>query len=403
MNQQLTSRERMLAALSCQEPDYAPCCFMIFSALRSQCKNEFEFVDKQLALGMDPTLNIMTDLILSRANTDQADLGGLPVRYDPRVTVRQWREDLPNEHYPLLHKEYVTPAGSLHTIVAKTDDYQQGDRVPLFDDFVIPRSRKRLVARPEDLEALRYLLVPPSKDDIDALRKRAAQAKAFAAARGVLLDARWGAVVDVACWLAGMTELVMMGIDQPDFLEELLGTIEVWNRSRMEVMLDMGIDLLLRRGWYESSEFWSPAMYRRFILPSLRRDAEMVHQAGAKFGYIMSTSQTPLADMLLEAGIDALIGLDPVQGKGVDFQALKRKIGQRVCLWGGVNGFVTMELGTEEEVRAEVRRALDVLGPGGGFVLSPVDNVTQNTDLAWRNVRALLDEWRKGCAYPMRA
>jgi uroporphyrinogen-III decarboxylase len=397
MKPQMTSRERMLEALSCRQPDYAPCSFMIFAALRSQCKDEFEFVDKQLALGMDPAINIVTDLILSRENTDQADLGGLPVRYDPQVVVRQWREDLPNERYPLLHKEYSTPAGALHTVVARTEDYQQGDRVPLFDDFVIPRSRKRLVARPEDLEALKCLLVPPSADDIAALRERARASKAFAAQRGVLVQARWGSVVDTACWLAGITELVLMGIDQPDFLEDLLEIIETWNRSRMAVMLEMEPDLFIRRGWYETSELWSPAMYRRFILPGLRRDAEMAHQAGARFGYIMSTAQTPLADQFLEAEIDALIGLDPVQGKGVDFAALKRKIGQRVCLWGGVNGFVTMELGAEDEVRAEVRRALEVLGPGG-FVLSPVDNVTQSTDLAWRNVRILLDEWRKGRA-----
>ena len=167
----------------------------------------------------------------------------------------------------------------------------------------------------------------------------------------------------------------------------------------MAVMLDVGVDLFVRRGWYESSELWSPAMYRRFILPGLCRDVEMVHEAGARFGYIMSTAQMPLADMLLEAGIDALIGLDPVQGKGVDFELMKRKVGKRICLWGGVNGFVTMELGTEEEVRAEVRRALEVLGPGGGFVLSPVDNVTQNTDQAWRNIHTLIDEWRRGRGY----
>jgi uroporphyrinogen-III decarboxylase len=397
----LTSRERLLEALSCREPDYAPCSFMIFAALRSQCKDEFEFVDKQLALGMDPTVKIVAGLVLSREHTDQADLGGLPVRLDPRVEVREWREDSPHERYPLLHREYVTPVGALHTIVAKTEDYRQGDRVPLFDDYVIPRSRKRLIARPEDLESLKYLLLPPSNEDVAALRERAAVVKAFAAQRGVLVEARWGSVVDTACWLAGITELVLMGVDQPAFLEEFLGTIEAWNRSRMDVMLDTGVDLIIRRGWYETSEFWSPTLYRRFILPSLARDAEMAHQAGAKFGYILSTAQTRLADQLLEAGIDALIGLDPVQGKGVDFAALKRKIGHRVCLWGGANGFVTMELGTEEEVRGEVRRALEILGPSGGFVLSPVDNVTQDTDLAWRNIRVLLDEWRQRRAYPL--
>jgi uroporphyrinogen decarboxylase len=129
----------------------------------------------------------------------------------------------------------------------------------------------------------------------------------------------------------------------------------------------------------------------------------MAHQAGAKFGYIMSTGQTPLAELLLESGVDTLIGLDPVQGKRTDFQVLKHKLGGRVCLWGGVNGFVTVELGTPDEVRAEVRSALEILAPGGGFILSPVDNVTANTEHAWRNVHTLIDAWREGRQYPMRA
>jgi uroporphyrinogen decarboxylase len=279
--------------------------------------------------------------------------------------------------------------------VSKTEDYEHGERVPLFDDFVIPRAQKRLVARHEDLEALRYLLTPPSREDIARVKERARAVKVFAQAHGVLVEAGWGAVVDTACWLAGMTELVLMAADQPEFLQDLLGIIESWNRQRMAVMLDGGVDLFVRRGWYESCELWSPSLYRRFILPGLRRDVEMAHQAGARFGYIMSTGQTPLAEALLESGIDTLIGLDPVQGKRTDFQVLKRKLGGRVCLWGGVNGFVTMELGTPEEVRAEVQSALETLAPGGGFILSPVDNVTANTERAWRNVHVLIDAWRK--------
>jgi len=49
-------------------------------------------------------------------------------------------------------------------------------------------------------------------------------------------------------------------------------------------------------------------------------------------------------------------------------------------------------------VRAEVREALRVLAPGGGFILSPVDNVREDTPQARRNVGVLLDEWKKSFA-----
>ena len=50
----------------------------------------------------------------------------------------------------------------------------------------------------------------------------------------------------------------------------------------------------------------------------------------------MTTGQIPLLDQLLESGIDVLIGVDPVQGKGMDLAAIKAKLGGKVCLWGGV-------------------------------------------------------------------
>ena len=53
-----------------------------------------------------------------------------------------------------------------------------------------------------------------------------------------------------------------------------------------------------------------------------------------------------------------------------------------------MSGAVTVETGTEEETAAAVRRALEVLGSGGGYILSPVDNVREDTENAWRNTRA---------------
>ena len=66
-----------------------------------------------------------------------------------------------------------------------------------------------------------------------------------------------------------------------------------------------------------------------------------------------------------------------------------------MCLWGGVNGHLTVEEGTPDEVQAEVRRAMEVLAPGGGFILSPVDNVREDAPHARDNVGVLLDEWRR--------
>jgi hypothetical protein len=98
--------------------------------------------------------------------------------------------------------------------------------------------------------------------------------------------------------------------------------------------------------------------------------------------------------MLIEAGVDVLIGVDPVQGKGTDLAEMRRSSAGRLALWGGVNGFVTVERGSPDAVRDAVREALAVLGPVG-FILSPVDNVTGSSERVWANIDAFIDEWRR--------
>lgn len=385
----LSSRERMLAAIRSEVPDYVPCSFMLFGALRARCTDQFEFVKKQIEMGLDAFVEL--------------GAGALSLRFDARVEVRTWREEPAGSRYPVIHREYLTPAGTLRTSVNETDDWPHGVEVPLFDDYGVPRAQKHLVTGPDDLPALRYLFTPPAADDVAAFREHARVAKSFAARHGLLVRGGWGMLFDVACWLCGIQDLMLMTATAPDMVQELLTIIQEWNRRRMEVVLEAGVDLLVRRAWYEMADFISPESYRHMILPFLKEDVQQAHQAGAALGLITTTAYTPLLDMYLESGMDVLIGPDPVQERRVDFPLTKRKLGGRICLWGGVNGYVTVETGTAEQVRQAVRDAIDQLGPGGGFILSPVDNVTADNERVWANVSALLDEWRACRAYPIQA
>ena len=90
-----------------------------------------------------------------------------------------------------------------------------------------------------------------------------------------------------------------------------------WNLKQIEVYLaETEADLIVRRGWYETTEFWTPTAWRSIVAPTLRREAELVHQAGRKFGYIITSAFLPLLDDILAAGVDVLIGVDPEEGKG---------------------------------------------------------------------------------------
>jgi hypothetical protein len=274
----------------------------------------------------------------------------------------------------------------------------------------VPRFEEILVKPEHDLPKLPYLFGPLKDEDIRVLRQEAREASRLADRHGLLLVGGWKGTVrpglqvdpgvmgaDAMAWLSGFETVMVLSLTRPDLIQEYAQIIHRWNLKQIEVYLqETAADLIVRRGWYETTEFWTPPVWRAVIAPTLRREAEAVHQAGRKFGYIITSAFLPLLDDILAAGVDVLIGVDPEEGKGTQLPAIKAKCAAAGrALWGGVSGAVTVEMGTEEETSAAVRRALEVLGAGGGFILSPVDNVREDTEASRRNTRALIEAWKK--------
>ena len=389
---EMTSRERMLGALNRQDVDHIPCCFMSFTVLRKRLQeNLYELAKAERAMGLDAMLFIPSAPRPQRP--EHPELRGLPVRFHPEVKTREWREAVAGD-FDILHKEYVTPGGKLATQVRLSDDWPHGDHIPFIDDFQVPRAIKPLITQPSDLDALQYFLLPPGESDQARFRQEAQTARAFAQQHQVLLTGGWGVGMDMANWLCGMQNLMVLVMEQPKFVVDLLEMIHVWNRQRMETVLSAPVDLYLRRAWYEGCDFVPPAFYREAILPRLKAEVDLAHAHGAKFGYICSSGTKPMLNYYLEAGIDVLLAVDPVQGTHTDLPLLKNKLGKQACLWGGVSGAITVERGTENEVRTAVRQAIALLGPNG-FILSPVDNITVDDPRTWQNIEFFKDEWRR--------
>jgi hypothetical protein len=386
----MTSRQRMEAALSCQPPDHVPCSFMLYNALKSRSRDYFDFIEKQVSMGLDATVQIPIRPPL--VANDYYNLHGLPVSHHPAVKIKEWVSHPDGEEHPILVKEYFTPAGQLSAEVRKTPDWRWGDHVPFLDDFITPRSRKFLLCEPADLKAFEFLLADLSPVEIEAFQREAKAAKAYADEKQLLVAGGWGVGADLIGWVHGLENMMFSSYDRPDFLAAMLEVIARWNRRRMEVVLEAGVQLYIKRAWYENCDFWSPKTWKKFIYPILKADVECAHHHGAKFGYLITSNCMPLLDLFDEIGVDCLIGVDPARW---DLQQTKEKLDGKVCLWGGINGYNTVEMGNPEQVRAEAREAMRLFNPAGGYILSPVDNVREDTALSRRNVAVLIEEWQK--------
>jgi hypothetical protein len=308
--------------------------------------------------------------------------------------------------------KYHTPSGTLSTAVYQTEDWPFGDQVPLFDDYLAPRARKFLISGPEDLAGLRHLLIPPTDDDIKAFCQSAARYREFAAQRGLLFSGGWrdypdndvtvfgnqsgGMVgIDALMWLCGALAPLEWAYEAPHFLAELIEIVAAWAHRRMEIVLDTGVELLIKRAWYEGVELWSPTLFRQFIAPVLREDIITAHKAGARFGYINTSGTWPIFVDLLDLDLDVLIGVDPVQGLGTDLAAFADQARGRMCLWGGVSAPMTIEEAkTPDGIWRAVEGAITICGPHGGFILSPVDNLMNTSPEARQNMLEFIKAWQ---------
>jgi len=60
---------------------------------------------------------------------------------NPEVEVKVVKESEAGEEYPILVKVYSTPKGALKHIVKMTRDWLHGEDIPVFDDYIVPRTR----------------------------------------------------------------------------------------------------------------------------------------------------------------------------------------------------------------------------------------------------------------------
>jgi len=391
----ISSRERMLAAIRHQEPDRVPLHFHTFGFTPPaplRWANDLEEAQRWLSLGADPWL-------WSR----------LPLRFHPEVRVRQWEERPAGAPWPVLVAEYDTPAGALRQEVYRTDDWETPDwpehhdgsqRLELFDDYNVPRYRRCPIESEADLQKLKYLLCPLPDAAVIEARGAITERARKAAELGVLHVAQGSSGTDAAVWLCGVNSLLELALDRPSLFAALLEIIHAWDRRNTEVLLDAPVELVMRRGYYEGTSFWSPTFFRRYFAPHIRELADLIHQGGRLMGYTMSVGVMPLLADLAATGYDAHYLLDPIpNGARIDLAAVKAAFRGKVAVIGALNDPITLEHGTRAEIRQEVHDAVRLLGPGGGLALSPAEAIFAGTP--WESIETVFAAWQEVCAYPL--
>jgi len=313
-----------------------------------------------------------------------------------------WKDSLvpagSGENYPVMVREYQTPAGQLRHAVRKTGEdpgagwVVQPDCVPLIEDYNIPRAVEHAISKPADISAMEYLFRPPDADAQKWFTDRVNKVKEFADRNGVAVQA-WSAFgMDGVVWLTGTQDAIMLAMDEPKAFGELIGTITETDLARTELAAaNPGVDMVCERGWYSSTDFWSPGLFEQFLYPHITKLVNVAHKYGKKFGYVMTTGVEKLGPKLADAGVDVLYFVDPVQDR-IKLERAEELFAGRLTMVGGTNA-LSLVSGNPKKIRDEVKRALDVLGLTNRFILHPVDALFPDTP--WEGVETMIDAWKE--------
>jgi uroporphyrinogen decarboxylase len=182
--------------------------------------------------------------------------------------------------------------------------------------------------------------------------------------------------------------------DDPGLVHEVLRRYVDWQVVVTRNLIEMGFDFL----WcfddiaFKTGPFCSPADFRAFLLPAMRRSAGAIT---IPWIFHSDGNLMTILDDILSLGP---AGLHPIEPGPMDLAAVKARYGRRVCIIGNV-AVDTLSAGTPEEVRQFVRRCLATGGPGGGYMISSSNSIPSYARP--ENVQAMIDAIREYSAYPL--
>jgi uroporphyrinogen decarboxylase len=183
-----------------------------------------------------------------------------------------------------------------------------------------------------------------------------------------------------ACqFLRGWSEFLTDLLVHPAFAEGLLErAVDVWIGITTRALEEAAqyVDLVIFGDdlGAQKTTLIRPELYRRMVKPHHKRMVEAVKRYGKPVIHHTCGSVYALIPDLIEVGIDVL---NPIQvaAAEMDTRRLKREFGRDLSFWGAIDNQRVLPRGAPEEVRQEVRRRIEDLAEGGGYVLCAAHNL----------------------------
>ena len=371
----MESRERVLTALDHREPDRVPrdCAGTRYSSIHAEAYRRLRpamglSADEPVIVDISQGLARVDEDVLSRFETDVALVSpGPPAGYRREITRDDEAERFVDEWGVVRSR----PLGGL---------YFESSSAPLAGDI-------------DETDVATFAW--PDGGDPARVRGLADEARRIHAEEGraVVVGTLCAGLSEMHFRLRGYEDGYLDLAADPALARRVMGRVlEVKLAYWEQVLAALGdqIDVAAEADdlGAQFAPLFSPATYRQVVKPLHAELCRYIHEHSRARVFLHSCGAIrELVPDLIEIGVDIL---NPVQvsATGMDTAGLKAEFGSDIAFWGGaVDPQGVLARGTPDDVRAEVRRRVADLMPGGGFVFASVHNI--QADVPPENVLAM--------------
>ncbi len=381
-------RDRVLAAINHEEPDRVPICIGVSNATGMKMK---PYRELKALLGIEaPDRYIYDWPELGTAAPDEATM--VRLHTDVRGVL-----DLEPDY--VLARNRARPAHSPFI-----DSWGSG-QIELTDDVwfpgVHPLADASTVAEIED-----YPGWPDMNDPTRVAHVRAQAQKLRDEGEYAILATPWLLFpFERAHAMQGLDRFMIHMVNNREFAFALLRKLTDVCKVLMGNFLAECGDLIdiIKIGddlGTQSGLMISPKMYRQYLGPLHAEFIAFIRErTAAKVLFHTDGDVMDLIPDFIEMGIDILNPVQTSAGRMSNLAELKRRFGQNMVFCGAIDTHRVLPYGTPEEVRQEVRRVMNVLGPGGGYMVASVH--TLMNDVSAENILAMVDAVEEFGRYPL--
>ena len=202
-------------------------------------------------------------------------------------------------------------------------------------------------------------------------------------------------IFETSWYLTGLEKFFVDMMYEPPYFNKLLDKVMSINLETGKEMIRRGVDMIWAGDDFGGQEgmLMDPARWREVFKPRIKYMFEEMRRIrpDIKIAWHSCGSLVPVIPDLIEIGLDILNPLQPL-ARDMEPEFLKNEFGKDLMFFGGICIQELMPYATPKQIKDEVKRRVEILGKGGGYIIAPAHNIQDDTPV--ENILAFFEAVR---------